>query len=117
MSMLKLLRLADTTVPGYYENGQIYINAANELGKMMADELPMSLKRAVFITENAYYHNTLDYTRYCRQIDSLVIICKAIMRHFGDSPDVLKEKLQLCHTSPFSRYFENRRKNILPFHI
>ena len=87
MSMSKLLRLADTTIPGYHENGKIYINAANELTKMLAGELPISLKRAVFVTENAYFHNTLNYGRYCRQIDSLVIICKAIMKHFGESPD------------------------------
>lgn len=81
------LKLADTTVPDFQKNSRIYIDAAHELTKMLSGEIPLDLKKAVFTVENSYYHNTLDYTRYCMQIDSLVMICKAIMKHFGDSPD------------------------------
>ena len=48
-----------------------YENAFGELKAMLSGEKPLSFKRAVFVTENAYLDNTLDYQQYLDQIQLL----------------------------------------------
>ncbi len=55
-----------------------YNQAFDELHKMLKGETPLSLKRAVFITENAYVENQLKYEDFQKQIDALVKLTKAV---------------------------------------
>lgn len=56
-----------------------YQNAFDELDKMLRGEVPMSFKRAVFVTENAYLDNSLNYYNdYLKPIDALVRMSKAV---------------------------------------
>jgi hypothetical protein len=55
-----------------------YDLAFEELRQMSNGEAPMSFKRAVFLTENAYVDNLLNYEEFCFQINALVRLTKAI---------------------------------------
>lgn len=48
-----------------------YTDAFNELKEMLEDKQPLSFKRAVFITENAYFENGLDYNKFSNCISML----------------------------------------------
>lgn len=52
-----------------------YETAFNELKAMLEGEQPLSFKRAVFVTENAYMENLMDYEHYLEQI--------ALLTHFS----------------------------------
>jgi hypothetical protein len=47
---------------------EIYASAFTEQLGMLENKNLLSFKKAVFITENAYYGNTLDYKQFCRDI-------------------------------------------------
>jgi len=48
-----------------------YKEAFIEMQKMLKGELKADFKRAVFLTENAYYGGSINYTKYCNKIDSI----------------------------------------------
>lgn len=87
------LYLADTTSSFYTNYKQYYRSAFAELNKMLEGKVPLSLKRAVFLTENAFHRNKLNYDRYSKQIDSLVYIAKQIIKDKGLSPT----NFMACH--------------------
>lgn len=55
----------------------IYTLAQKELRDMLEDEQLLSLKRAVFITENAYFDNSLSYPLFCYHLSGLAAIAKS----------------------------------------
>lgn len=55
-----------------------YDRAFNELKGMLTDSLPISFKRAVFVTENAYVGNQLNYDEFDKHIKLLAGRCLAI---------------------------------------
>lgn len=60
-----------------------YNKAYNELYSMLNGATPVNFKRAVFITENAYLNDQLNYNSYLEEIDSIVVKLKALiaLRH------------------------------------
>ncbi len=54
---------------------QHYYSAFTELLQMLQDSIPLSLERAVFVVENAYYGNTLDYAAYQKEIRRSALFC------------------------------------------
>lgn len=61
-----------TTPADYYEP------AYQELAKMLDDRYPLSFKRAVFLTENAYFDNRLNYEEFSQQINGLASVCRLL---------------------------------------
>lgn len=57
-----------------------YLQAYNELNDMLTGKRPANLKRAVFLVENAYYENKLDYTAYCKRILDMAAFCRQKMK-------------------------------------
>lgn len=57
-----------------------YRKAFSEIQKMQQDSVPFSLKRAVYLIENAYFDNTLPYSDYAKNIkiktDGLKVLMK-----------------------------------------
>ena len=53
-----------------------YNSAYNEIKEMLDGKAPLNFKRAVFITENAYFDNELDYNVFNNYISSLANIAK-----------------------------------------
>ncbi len=77
------LRVADTNSIDYKNYIKYYNDAYNELVNMLSGKTALNLKRAVFVVENAYHKNKLNYEKYCKQIDDLAFICKQIMKEKG----------------------------------
>ncbi len=64
--------------------------------KGMLEGSDLSFKRAVFLTENAYWNNELEYERFCSQISELSSLCEGIMRsrelvYNGDDENIVKK--------------------------
>jgi len=57
-----------------------YEPAYQELAKMLDDRYPLSFKRAVFLTENAYFDNQLSYEEFSQQISELAKICRLLKK-------------------------------------
>ncbi len=62
-------------------------SALNELKKMLKGEIPLDLKKAVFIVENAYFENKLDYKQFESSIQQAVHICQLSMAENNISSD------------------------------
>lgn len=60
-----------------------YDLAFDELHQMLKGEKPISFKRAVFITENAYVKGLLNYDEFTFQIDALVKLSKSVAASDG----------------------------------
>lgn len=72
-----------------------YLTAFDELKAMLENKQKPSFKRAVFITENAYFENRLNYSIFCEQITALAFISKLWSKansikdyNFSDSTDI-----------------------------
>jgi tRNA(Ser,Leu) C12 N-acetylase TAN1 len=50
-----------------------------EFQKMLNGQKPLSIKRAVFLSENAFYDNTLSSENFTKTIDNIAYICKLEM--------------------------------------
>jgi hypothetical protein len=83
IEITKKLRLSNPASAEYQKTSPAYFKAADELSQMISGKIPMDLKRAVYITENAYYNNALNYQKYLNQIDNFTNICKQILIQEG----------------------------------
>lgn len=55
---------------------EYYESAYNEIEKMLNGAIPLDFKRAVFVSENAYFNDSIKYSDFENAIQSLVSICK-----------------------------------------
>lgn len=88
-----LFLIADTNSTAYKIYFQHYNTAFNEISDMLSGKKELSLKRAVFVVENAYHQNKLSYTNFCKQINELVLVCKHILKEKGLKSD----NYMACH--------------------
>lgn len=56
----------------YMVNAPTFEKSYQELLEMFDGKIPYSLKRAEFLVENAFYDNTMNYDKFCHDIDSVV---------------------------------------------
>jgi RHS repeat-associated protein len=81
-----------------HSSGQItdvkvnYELAFDEMHRMLRGETPLSFKRAVFLTENAYLENQFSYEEFQEPIDALTRLTKAVV--FNDGLDYKKKDRQ-----------------------
>ncbi len=67
LSLLQLSTLAQEKIAEDY-----YVSAFNEMSDMLAGRDSLSIKRAVYLAEWAYYEGKLDYnTVFCDEIDRI----------------------------------------------
>ncbi len=57
-----------------------YRIAVDEMTEMLNGAKPLSFKRAVFLTENAYYDGKLSWTEFCNEIDQVKIKINLMIR-------------------------------------
>lgn len=80
------------------EASVLYERAYEELAKMLDGRYPLNFKRAVYLTENAYLEDQLDYRLFNASISRLARICKIVERanttrllySFKDKENVLR---------------------------
>jgi len=58
---------------------EYFQSALHELQNMLSGQMPLDLKKAVFITENAYFENKMDYKQFDNSIQQAVRICELSM--------------------------------------
>jgi len=66
---------------------EYFQNAFNEINKMLSGEVPISLKDAVFLAENAYLGNRMSYTDYNNKIKEKADLCRAKIWEFDLNPN------------------------------
>lgn len=64
---------------------EYYQQAFHKLNNMLKGKQPMSIKQAVFITENAFFENKLDYKKYDSEIKSIAHIAQLKAMQDGES--------------------------------
>ncbi len=80
----KTTTLIDTTKAKDFPYFKI---AVDEIVEMLNGKKPLSFKRAVFLSENAYYNGTLNWTIFCNDIDAIkykvsnMIVAKNLQRY------------------------------------
>ncbi len=62
---------------------KLYKDAFAEQLKMLKGEQPISFKRAVFLTENAFHKGKLDYTVFCKEISTTGQQLKILIKQRG----------------------------------
>lgn len=88
-----LFHIADSNSSNYKIYISHYEKAYNELSAMLSGNIPLNLKRAVFVVENAHYQNKLSYENYCQQINELVFVCRQILKEKG----LKQDNYMACH--------------------
>jgi len=64
----------------YQDGTASYYKAFDEINNMLDGKQPLNLGRAVFLVENAYYNNTLNYDVYQKNLNDQVQICNQKIR-------------------------------------
>lgn len=72
-----------------------YESSFKEIQEMLKGESRLDFKRAVFLTENAFYSNTLDYKAFCRQIDDIENLLDQFMVDRGVSNHVIGKQFAI----------------------
>lgn len=60
-----------------------YEKAYSELNSMLNGETELNFSKALFIVENAWYDNKLNYSDFDKQIDSIVTLCQKMINKKG----------------------------------
>ena len=68
MSVVCLAQTKTDSLKQYFSSAKIEIEA------MLSNKIPLDYERAVFMTENAFYENALDYNVFKENIDFLLDI-------------------------------------------
>jgi len=64
----------------YQEGTSNYYQAFAEINNMLNGKQPLNLGRAVFLVENAYYNNSLNYADYQKNLNDQVQVCNQKIR-------------------------------------
>lgn len=62
---------------------QSYLSAFQEQSAMLSGKKPISFKRSVFLTENAYYGDKLNYQSFCQDISNIAVQLRAMINQRG----------------------------------
>jgi hypothetical protein len=64
---------------------QLFVKAYQQVNEMLDEKQPLSLKKAVFETENAWYGGLLNYEYFCTDINNMVDVIKMALQQAGHS--------------------------------
>lgn len=87
--------------------------AYSEINTMLEGESPMSLKRAVFLCENAFFDGRMNYTDYCKQLEQTGFFLKACLKQ--EQLDVNEQNINyivhryLCDTLTLSEQIKPQK--------
>lgn len=79
----------------YIENTQCYYDAFDTILSMLRGKDPLSLSKAVFLTENAYYENVFKYEDFETAVKENVRFCKQKMQEekLNEQDDLVKNTM------------------------
>lgn len=91
--------------------------AVDEIAEMLNGKKPLSFKRAVFLTENAYYDGNLNWQQFCNEIEKIKVIVNKMIVEKGLQKyktagnwaifSYMTEKISDNNYSPFQYDFDN----------
>jgi hypothetical protein len=81
--LLLILGFGTLSSYGQTDHKELYLKAFNEQHQMLKGEIPIDFKRAVFITENAYYKGALDYGIFKNEISQTGNKLKSLIKQRG----------------------------------
>ncbi len=78
------IKAVAATTQQYSDSISLFQQAFEEIKLMLEGKRQLDFKRAVFIVENAYLDNSLNYMEYCNQINSIAVKLKDLIKqkHF-----------------------------------
>ncbi len=76
---------------------QLFIKAYDSINAMLEGKQDLSLKKATFETENAWYGGTLNYEYFCSDIAAMVDIIKTAIQQEGESVNSDLAKKWMLH--------------------
>jgi hypothetical protein len=112
------LEEADPKTAEYAKYHGCFTSAAAELIEMLDGRKPLSLKRAVFLSENPSQGNALNYAAYCTDIQRYVHICKeiiAVNRLNPKDKDAKNWAIQRLYADTVRLTFAGKKQIIYPF--
>jgi hypothetical protein len=62
-----------------------YESAYEEQAQMLSNQKPVNFKRSVFLTENAFYTNKLNYQAFCQDINNIAVQLRQMIQAKGIS--------------------------------
>jgi len=79
----------------YQDGTASYYKAFEEINNMLEGKQPLNLGKAVFLVENAYYNNTLNYDDYQKNLNDQVKLCNEKIREdkLDPSNDLVKNMM------------------------
>ncbi len=87
-----------------------YDFAFNEISKMLKGQSPLDFKKAVFLSENAFHSNKLDYKEFCQKIDGIEVRLKQFMKDKGVADHVMGKQFAIFnYMMEPSKYNENSK--------
>jgi hypothetical protein len=93
-------------------------NAFAEIDQMLKGERPLSLKRAVFLTENAYLDNRMEYDWFGHDISNDVEVINALIEQAGyDKGTPTAKKWALQQLMSDTIYFRDGNGNLTHTHL
>lgn len=99
-----------TPVPKELTTRDYYDNAFGELEQMLEGYKPLNFKRAVFVTENAYFKDSLDYTYFTNSINLYTKICKQIISSTSLNNYIYNDSLNLKKNFAVYRFLKDTLK-------
>lgn len=81
--LLLTVLLIGITVSGQTDSKEVYVQAFQEQLQMLNGQKPPDFKRAVFLTENAYYKGLLNYDTLCIEISATGQKLKTLIKQNG----------------------------------
>lgn len=115
--LILIIGLFVLTGTNVFAQTDYYKQAIDEICDMLNDKKPIDFKRAVFLTENAYYNGQLNYTEFCNEIDRIKIIVIKMIEDKGLQKyktagnwaifSYMTEKIPENNYSPYRYDFEN----------
>jgi hypothetical protein len=94
--LLLILGFGTLSSYGQTDHKELYLKAFNEQHQMLKGEIPIDFKRAVFITENAYYKGALDYGIFKNEISQT-----------GNKLKSLIKRNHLVKYTPFPAWYDS----------
>jgi hypothetical protein len=81
----------------FSQNRESYAFALNEIHKMLTGEAKMDFKKAVFLTENAFYSNSLNYKEFWQELDIIKNRINQFMSDKGVANHVMGKQFAIFH--------------------
>jgi len=98
------------TTISFGQNRELYDYAYTEVHKMLKGESQLDFKKAVFLSENAFYGGKLDYKTFCQRIDDIEVQINRLINEKGVANHVMGKQFAIFSYMMEPSKFNNFQK-------